>query len=364
MVPELDRVLGGGLVAGQVVLLAGEPGIGKSTILLQLTNNLKKSLYVSGEESASQIKIRADRLSIHKKSVQILESTDIDNVVGVIEEENNLSVGIIDSIQTMSTTDLSGMAGSVGQVRECTYRLVRIAKQKGTPLFIVGHVTKEGTVAGPSLLAHLVDTVLWFEGEKTSTLRILRANKNRFGPTDEVGIFRMEEAGLESVPNASEVFITDAKKAVAGSVITSVIEGSRPILAEIQSLVIPSKLINPRRVVQGIDSRRAEIILAILSRRAGLPINQNDVFINVVGGLTIKEPAIDLALAMSLASAHFDKPLPKNTLAIGEVDLLGEIRKATSSEKRIKEARRLGYKNVISNSAFSYISQAIKQYLR
>lgn len=363
-ISELDRVLGGGMVPGQVILIAGEPGIGKSTLLLQLTNNVDRALYVSGEESAAQIKIRAARLGVTKKSVQILETTDIDNIVETVGNEDSKSVVIVDSIQTVSTADLSGMAGSVGQVRECTYRLVRTAKRKNIPLYIVGHVTKEGSVAGPALLTHLVDTVLWFEGEKSSTLRMLRANKNRFGSTDEVGIFRMDDVGLQSVPNASEVFITDGKKSVPGSVITSVVEGARPILAEIQSLVVPSKLVIPRRVVQGIDPRRAEIILAILSRRSGVPVNLNDVFINVVGGLTLKEPAIDLAIAMSLASAYFDKPLPKNTLAIGEVDLLGEIRPTRNSGGRIKEARRLGYKNIISSQNFKYLSQAIRKYLK
>jgi DNA repair protein RadA/Sms len=366
-IPELDRVLGGGLVGGQVVLIAGEPGIGKSTILLQVVDELG-GIYVSGEESASQIKIRADRLGIKNKKIEVLETNDVDAIVETINQlsvnSNQSSAVIVDSIQTMQTSVLSGMAGSVGQVRECTYRLVNLAKSKNIPLFIVGHATKEGSVAGPMVLAHLVDTVLWFEGDKSLNYRILRAHKNRFGPTDEVGIFKMEENGLVSVKNPNEVFVSDEDKPVPGSAIASPLEGTRPILAEIQSLVVPSKLAIPRRVVQGIDSRRAEIMIAILAKRAGLQINFNDVFVNVVGGISIRDTSCDFALLMSLASAYLDKPLPKNFLALGEVDLIGRVRQVNMAEKRIKEARRLGYKNIITFKETPYISQAIRKYLK
>jgi len=289
---ELDRVLGGGLVPGQVVLLAGEPGIGKSTILLQLAGKLGNTLYISGEESGQQLKLRADRLGIKKKTIQIMEETDVDVVIDQINDSTKLSCLIIDSIQTMTTSDLSGLAGSVGQVRESAFRLLSAAKKQNIPLFLVGHVTKEGTVAGPAVLAHIVDTVLWFEGDKSLTLRLLRAVKNRFGPTDEVGIFSMENKGLTSVTNAEKIFLTRGQKNVAGSVTSSVMQGSRPIMVEVQSLIIPSKLAFPRRIAQGIDPKRLELLIAVLSRRCGLPLYEYDCFVNVAGGIVARDPAI------------------------------------------------------------------------
>ncbi|OGM23766.1 DNA repair protein RadA [Candidatus Woesebacteria bacterium RIFCSPHIGHO2_02_FULL_38_9] len=359
-ISELDRVLGGGLVPGQVVLLAGEPGIGKSTILLQLSDNLGNVLYVSGEESGRQIKIRADRLGIKSKGITLLEETDIDSVNQLINDSiNQFSTVIIDSIQTMTTSDLSGMAGSVGQVRECTFRLVRLAKSKNIPVFLVGHVTKEGTVAGPAVLAHIVDTILWFEGDKTKVVRFLRAVKNRFGPTDEVGIFAMEETGLISMDNPQKLFLENGKK-VAGSIVSSVMEGTRPLLIEVQSLVVPTKMPYPKRVAQGIDSKRFELLLAILTRRCGLPLGDFDCFVNVVGGVVVREPAIDLAVCLSLASSFLDKPIDNKTVAIGEVGLSGEIRGVVLQEKRIKEAKRLGFNNFITNHEAEYLNQAIK----
>jgi DNA repair protein RadA/Sms len=266
-ISELDRVLGGGLVPGQVTLIAGEPGIGKSTLLLQLANNLDTVLYVCGEESVTQVKVRAERLGIgttknKKTNIELLEDTDCDSVTDQIGSSGtDFSAIIVDSIQTMTTSDLSGMAGSVGQVRECAFRLLKIAKEKNIPLFLVGHVTKEGTVAGPAVLAHIVDTVLWFEGDKTLTTRILRAVKNRFGPTDEVGVFQMEDKGLLPVADLEKAFLEKSKKQVSGSVVTSVLQGTRPLLVEIQALVVPTKLAIPRRVAQGIDSKRLELIL-------------------------------------------------------------------------------------------------------
>jgi len=362
-ISELDRVLGGGIVGGQVVLLAGEPGIGKSTLLLQLSEKLGKVLYVSGEESASQVAIRASRLGVNSKKIDFLESTDIDQIVEAGGTDNTTAL-IIDSIQTMTTADLTGLPGSVGQVRECAFRLVRFAKSSNTPVFIVGHVTKEGSVAGPAVLAHIVDTVLWFEGDKTLTLRLLRAYKNRFGPTDEVGIFTMDETGLNSATNVDKLFLSGGKKSVPGSVVTTILEGTRPIMVEIQSLVVSSKLPFPKRVSQGFDQKRLELILAILQRRAGLPIYDYDVYINVVGGVTIKDPGADLAVCLSIASAYFDKILPEKMTAVGEIDLLGEVREATQQERRVKEIKRLGYTIVASNKETKYLSQAIKRYLQ
>jgi len=367
---ELDRVLGGGLVGGQVILIAGEPGIGKSTILLQVADNLsvkdKIVLYVSGEESTSQIKIRADRLGVRNGNIQLMEETDIDSVINTMStiKDRVLHGVIVDSIQTMATNDLSGMAGSVGQVRECTYRLVRFAKGNNVPVFIVGHVTKEGTVAGPAVLMHLVDTVLWFEGDKTLTYRLVRAVKNRFGPTDEVGIFSMEDKGLISMDNPEKMFLTK-RNAVPGSVASLIMQGTRPMLVEIQALVVPTKMAFPRRVAQGIDSKKFELLLAVLTRRCGLPLNDYDCYISVSGGITLRnDPSADLAVCLAVASAYFDKALPERTVAIGEIDLLGSIREVIAQEKRIKEAKRLGYINSITSKTVLYIVEAIKSFLK
>jgi len=365
-ISELDRVLGGGLVPGQTVLIAGEPGIGKSTLLTQLAASLSNVLYVCGEESATQVKVRADRLGVKESKIELLEDTDVDSVVATIDslEKSTLEAIIVDSIQTMATGDLSGMAGSVGQVRECAGRLIRTAKSLGIPLFLVGHVTKEGTVAGPAVLAHIVDTVLWFEGDKTLTTRILRAVKNRFGPTDEVGVFEMKDKGLVQVDDIDKVFLEKDKKHVSGSIATSVMQGTRPILVEIQALVVPTKLAFPRRVAQGIDSKRLELLLAVLTRRCGLPLYDSDVFVNVAGGFKVTEPASDLAICLAIASAHFDKPIIGKVIAVGEVGLLGEIREVVAEEKRIKEAKRLGFIEAISSKDFKYVNEAIKKLLK
>lgn len=364
-ISELDRVLGGGLVPGQVVLVAGEPGIGKSTLLLQLADKLGKCLYVSGEESSYQVKIRADRLGVKNKDLKFMEETDVENITSAIEGEEGLTIVIVDSIQTMTTDDLSGLAGSVGQVRECAARLLRVAKSKNIPLFLVGHVTKEGTVAGPAVLAHIVDTVLWFEGEKSLSLRLLRAVKNRFGPTDEVGIFSMEDKGLTPQENAEKIFLTKkGTKGIAGSTISSLLSGTRPMLVEIQSLVVPTRMAFPKRAAQGIDSKRLELLLAVLIRRCNLPLYEYDVFVNIAGGLTVKEPACDLAICLSIASSYFDKALDPKSIAIGEVGLLGEIREVVAEEKRVKEAHRLGFTLPITQAKFKYLSQAIKTLLK
>lgn len=360
-IAELDRVLGGGLVPGQVVLIAGEPGIGKSTLLLQLTEKIGNALYVSGEESAGQVKVRAQRLGIKSKTLKFLEETNVDSV---IESIDNQALIVVDSIQTMATGDLSGLAGSVGQVRECAFRLLQTAKEKNVPLFMVGHVTKEGTMAGPAVLAHIVDSVLWFEGEKSLTLRLLRAVKNRFGPTDEVGIFEMEDKGLVPLTNAEKIFLSKGDREVPGSVVTSALQGARPLLVEIQSLLVPTKMAFPKRITQGIDSRRLELLLAVLIRRCGLPLYEQDVFVNVAGGIKVTEPAVDLAICVSIASSYFDKALSRRILALGEVGLLGEVREVVAQEKRVKEAKRLGFTYPATSKEFKYVGEAIKKLLK
>lgn len=360
-ISELDRVLGGGLVPGQVVLVAGEPGIGKSTLLLQLADKIGKTLYISGEESSSQVKVRADRLRIKNKTLKFLEETDVDSVV---DSFDGASLVVVDSIQTMSTEDLSGLAGSVGQVRECAFRLLKKAKEENIPLFMVGHVTKEGTVAGPAVLAHIVDTLLWFEGDKSLTLRLLRAVKNRFGPTDEVGIFEMDDKGLLPLTNAEKIFLTKSRKEVPGSVVSSILQGTRPLLVEIQSLVVPTKMAFPKRVAQGVDARRLEMLLAVLIRRCGLPLYDYDVFVNVAGGIKVVEPAADLAIVLSIASSFFDKPVAKNIMALGEVGLLGEVREVVAEEKRVKEAKRLGFTRPVTQKEIKYVNEVVKKLLR
>jgi len=364
-ISELDRVLGGGLVNGQVVLIAGEPGIGKSTLLLQVANSLQSTVYISGEESASQVAIRAERLSIKNKNIDFLESTDVDEILQSLSSVvSELSAVIVDSIQTMSTSDLTGLAGSVGQVRECAFRLLQFAKSNNIPLILVGHVTKEGTVAGPSVLAHIVDTVLWFEGDKKSNLRLLRSVKNRFGSTDEVGIFSMEDKGLKSLDNPEKLFLDQSTDNVAGSVVSILMEGTRSILVEVQSLVVPTKMAFPRRVAQGVDAKRLEMLLAVLFRRANVPMYDMDVFVNVAGGIKANDPSMDLAICLSVASSFYEKPLPKKFIAVGEVGLSGETRKVGMQEKRIKDAKRLGYSDVADSTNFRYLSQVIKNYLK
>lgn len=358
-ISELDRALGGGMVPGQVILIAGEPGIGKSTILLQLADKIEKTLYVSGEESIHQIAVRADRLGV-KNKMNILETNDIDNVISnAMDEKPNLL--IVDSIQTMNTSDLTGMAGSVGQVRECAFRLTRFAKSTNTPTIIVGHVTKEGSVAGPSVLAHIVDTILWFEGDKKTNIRILRTHKNRFGATDETGIFEMNDKGLESITDSEKIFLSTGTKSVPGSVISVILQGIRPILLEIQALVVPNKSGFTKRIAQGITPTRLELLIAVLTKRTGLPLYETDVFINITGGIRVEDPGIDLAICLAIASSYKEKAIPAKTVAIGEVGLLGDIRPTLSQERRIKEAKRLGFKNIISNSTYSYLYEAIKK---
>lgn len=367
---ELDNVLGGGLVAGMVVLVAGEPGIGKSTLLTQVALQYSKLnaqcsiLYVCGEESASQVALRIKRLGVSNQRLDdlfLLESADVDDIVNKIGEIKPGLV-IVDSIQSLQTADLTGVAGSVGQVRECTQRLALSVKRLGIPLFIVGHVTKEGTIAGPRVLEHVVDTVLWFEGERTQNLRIVRAVKNRFGPTDEVAIFEMTEKGLVGIDNPSKLLLAERVKEVPGSVVSVVLEGTRPILLEIQALVTSSGLPIPRRVATGIDMSRLQMLVAVLTARAGLILGNSDVFVNVTGGVRLVDRGTDLAICLAIASSFLNKGLPADIAAVGEVGLLGEVRKVQGLEKRVKEAKKLGYRVASAESGKS-VAMAIKKLL-
>ena len=362
-IPELDRVLSGGIVDGQVILLAGEPGIGKSTILLQLANTFKHILYVAGEESSSQIKLRAERLGIPSEHVIILEQTDIDVAVSVVQnKEYQWDLVIVDSIQTMTTSDLTGTAGSVGQVRESAFRITQAVKHAGVPAILVGQVTKEGTVAGPATLAHLVDTVLWFEGDVNRAIRMIRALKNRFGSTDEVGVFEMEEHGLASLSELAVRFLSERVSGVPGSAITVVLEGSRPLLVEIQALLVPTKLPMPRRVAQGIDAKRVDVILAILTKHCRLNLASYDCFVNVIGGITIRETGADLAIALAVASSVKNQALPDSLIALGELGLLGEIRTTAREKDRLKEAKRAGYSKFVASSNTKSISESVLRY--
>lgn len=354
-ISELDMALGGGIVPGMAVLLSGEPGIGKSTLLLELADKMSSVLYIAGEESASQIKIRADRLKIKTENLLILENTDVDFIIeninhihpsGVSSQAlliNPIGLIIIDSIQTLTTQDLSGTSGSVGQVRECAARLISITKNLNIPLFLVGHVTKDGTIAGPKVLEHIVDTVLNFQGDKYSNLRLLHTSKNRFGPTDEVGIFEMSDTGLKATVSA----LSPATAGQSGSCLTITMEGTRPMLAEIQALVTSTPMPNPRRVANGVNYNRLQTIVAILQKRLSIPLYKEDVYVSVFGGLKIEEPAADLAIALAILSSYKNKPLPVKSVAIGELDLLGNVRPVNSQERRLKEAKKLGFTKIL-----------------
>ena len=343
---EFDFVLGGGVVPGSMVLVGGEPGIGKSTILLQMAAQLEaagvRTLYCSGEESPLQVKLRADRLGGHAGDVELFGETLLETILAT-GAERAPQVMIVDSIQTVFTGDLEGAPGNVGQVRECAARLMRFAKESGTAVFVVGHVTKGGGIAGPKTLEHIVDTVLYFEGDGALDHRILRATKNRFGSVDEIGVFRMTELGLIPVENPSALFLGDREKHHAsGSAVTATLEGSRPVLLEVQALAAKAGFGTPQRVATGFDSKRLALLLAVLDKRAGLSFAQLDVFLNVVGGVRMQEPAGDLAVAAALASSVYDKTLPADAVFIGELGLGGEIRAVSQIERRIAEAEKMG----------------------
>jgi len=338
---ELDLVLGGGIVPGSLVLIGGSPGVGKSTLMLKLAGNLnKKVLYVAGEESPGQIKIRAERLGVKNKNLFLMPEIVLENIIEEIKKEYDLV--IIDSIQTIYSQNLQSAPGSVSQVREATFELMRIAKEKKIPIFIIGHITKEGSIAGPRVLEHMVDTVLYFEGETNRELRILRAFKNRFGSTSEIGIFEMTSKGLISAKNKSFF----SKKATPGSAITVILEGTRPIVLEVQALVSESYSI-PKRSATGFDLSRLNMILALLEKKLNLPLNQYDVFINVTGGIKINEPAADLAIISAIVSSFRNRPISKESVFIGEVSLVGDIRDVAGLETRLKEAANLGFKKAI-----------------
>lgn len=346
---EFDRVLGGGIVTGSLVLVGGDPGIGKSTLLLQSAMKLSKSctvFYVSGEESEKQIKMRADRLACKPGNMSLYCETDIDSILSAAEELKP-DIMIIDSIQTVYCEEISSVPGSISQVRECCMMLMKYAKQSGTAVFIVGHVTKEGTIAGPRILEHMVDCVLYFEGERHQSYRILRAVKNRFGSTNEIGVFEMEGDGLHEVENPSAAMLMGRPENAPGSAVLCTVEGSRPILAEVQALVAPSGAGNPRRMGTGIDYNRMSMLLAVIEKRLGFSIQNMDVYINVAGGLKITEPAADLAVISAVISAYTGKPVPEETAAIGEIGLTGEIRNVNQIDKRIAELEKMGFKKCI-----------------
>lgn len=347
---EFNRVLGGGVVPGSLVLIGGDPGIGKSTLLLQTSAQIAEKeltvLYISGEESMQQTKLRAERLAIDTDKLYVLSETNMHQIMHQIEEVKPDFV-VIDSIQTMFKEEVTSAPGSVTQVRESTMELMKIAKSNAIPIFIVGHVTKEGAIAGPRMLEHMVDVVLYFEGERHHTYRILRTVKNRFGSTNEMGIFEMKELGLQEVMNPSEIFLEERSGGASGSTVVASMEGTRPVLVEIQALISPSSFGNPRRMATGVDSNRVPLLMAVLEKRVGLMLQNQDAYIKVAGGVKLDEPAIDLAIAISIASSFRDQPTNPEDIFIGEVGLTGEIRRVSRIEQRVQEAAKLGFKRVI-----------------
>ena len=347
---EFDRVLGGGIVPGSVVLIGGDPGIGKSTLLLQASDALSRKygdvLYVSGEESVNQTKLRATRLSVASDTLYVLCENNLEEIEKYIETQKP-KVVIIDSIQSVYLSSIQSAPGSVTQIRECTGHLLICAKNRNIPVFLVGHVTKEGMIAGPRVLEHMVDTVLYFEGERHHIYRILRAIKNRFGSTNEIGIFEMRSTGLIDVMNPSEIFLSNREEQISGSVVVSSMEGTRPLLMEVQALVVPTNYGNPRNTTAGVDRQRIALLIAVLNKRVGINVGDSDVFVNVTGGLRVDEPGIDLGVLMAICSSHRDMPIDRKTVMVGEVGLGGEIRPVTHVDRRIREAAKLGFTRVM-----------------
>ena len=355
---ELDCVCGGGLVPGSVILVGGDPGIGKSTLLLQVCASIAnlperpECYYISGEEAADQVKIRARRLGLETAPVNLASATDVKDIVTTLEK-TRAAVVVIDSIQTMYLEEAESTPGSVAQVRACAYELIKLAKKKGFVLFLVGHVTKQGSIAGPRVLEHMVDTVLYFEGERGHHFRILRAVKNRYGATDEIGVFEMQDKGLAEVENPSALFLAERQGNISGSCVFAGIEGSRPVLVEIQALVSQSGYSSPKRAVVGWDSGRLSMVLAVLEARGGLNLSSQDVYLNIAGGLKISEPAADLAVAMAIVSSLTNHPLPADMVIFGEIGLSGEIRAVSQPNLRLKEAHKLGFRSAIVPSQYS-----------
>jgi len=345
-VGEFDRVLGGGLVPGAVVLLSGEPGVGKSTLLLEVAANTAKSgkrvLYVSGEESVGQIRLRAERTGAMSDNLYIASETDLSTVLGQIDAIAP-ELLVVDSVQTIAAGEIDGAAGMPSQIREVAANLIRVAKERALPIILVGHVTKDGNIAGPRALEHLVDVVCHFEGDRQTSLRFVRSMKNRFGPTDEVGCFEMTGEGINEVADPSGMFLSRGDAPVSGTCVTVTVEGKRPLIAEVQALVVKSSTPQPRRVTNGVDSARVAMLLAVLERRAGLRVGDSDVYVSTVGGVRLTEPAADLAIALAIASAVQDKPIAHNLVAFGEISLAGEVRKVSNSTVRASEAQRLGF---------------------
>ena len=355
---EFDRVLGGGFVSGQVILMAGEPGIGKSTILTQLCKNLSnnKILYVCGEENPDQIKLRAERLLVDTQNLYMVCETDVDRVLSVVEQNLDTKLLIIDSMQTITSSEFMGIAGSVGQVRGCVQKIADVSKRNNITTIVIGHVTKEGTVAGPKVLEHLVDTVLYLEGDHNHLFRVLKTIKNRFGPVSEIGLFEMGESGLREVINPSEVFLSERDgSATVGSCVSVVMEGFRPLMFEIQVLTTKTAFGYPMRKASGFNVNRLQLLIAVLEKKCRLDFSTTDVFVNVAGGFKISEYGVDLAVCLALISAIKNKPLPADFCAFGEVGLLGEVRRVSQMEKRVSEAKKLGFKNIISPNEYKNI---------
>ncbi len=346
---ELDRVLGGGLVSGSVVLLSGEPGIGKSTLLLQISNALaakKRVLYISGEESGRQIKLRADRLGVVEDEVYLASETDLDAILGAIDRTNP-DILIVDSIQTVYSQSSRSSAGSIAQVRECAAAFIALAKERGIAVFLIGHVNKEGGISGPKMLEHMVDAVLYFEGDRQQTYRIVRAMKNRYGSTNEIGVFDMTDRGLAEVPNPSEILLHERNEGASGNCIGCVMEGTRPLITEIQALVSPTVFPTPRRTADGFDYNRMCLLLAVLEKRLSIRFSANDVYLNIAGGIRFDEPAADLSVAIALISGILDRAVPSDLIAFGEIGLSGEVRSVSRFDMRLKEAARLGFRTLL-----------------
>lgn len=363
---ELDRVLGGGLVPGEVVLVAGEPGVGKSTLLLGLGKLLKEEnlVYISGEESGEQVKRRAIRLGIESEKLWILAETKVETIIEELERVSLPAVVVVDSVQTLWSEDFVGLPGSVSQVKGCTQKLIEFVKRAGIPLFLIGQINKEGEIAGPMMLSHMVDAVLFLEGERFSELRLLRGLKNRFGATDEVGVFKMTEKGMEEVKNPSEIFLreeNESTKGEAGSVAVCVMEGTRPILLEVQALVTQSSLAVPRRVANGVDYNKVSLLAAVLQKVLGLPLYNQDLFVKVGGGFKVSEPAIDLGICLAIVSSFKGKAIMPKTVAFGEVGLLGEVRRVTGEERREKEAKKLGFERILFAKTVRNLREAVRE---